>query len=172
LIPESVARKLDDAFSLKELVNSYESTVRARLRHVAHEVRKAQNIRVESHQRVRNAALGVTASFVLLEIGSRIQDHRDLQAGTDAMSYAYWLHRQGPAATAAGNPAAEGAPTAILDCARNEIVQHQPSSSECLDQWRESSLASSSQLLFLVFLIALIMFVVRVMRRASNEDAS
>ncbi|WP_043543999.1 hypothetical protein [Achromobacter sp. RTa] len=171
LIPESVARRLDDAFALKELVNSYESTVRARLRHVAHEVRKAQNIRLESHQRVRNAALGVTASFVLLEIGSRIQDHRDLQAGTDAMSYAYWLHRQ-EAGAAGGGPQAQAAPSAILDCARTEIVQHRPSSPECLDQWRESSLASSSQLLFLVFLIALLMFVVRVMRRAGNQDES
>ncbi|SSW68540.1 hypothetical protein [Achromobacter agilis] len=171
LIPESVARKLDEAFALKELVNSYESTVRARLRHVAHEVRKAQNIRLESHQRVRNAALGVTASFVLLEIGSRIQDHRDLQAGTDSMSYAYWLHRQDGAA-AAGSPHAVAAPSAILDCARTEIVQQKPSSPECLDQWRESSLASSSQLLFLVFLIALLMFVVRVMRRGGNQDAS
>lgn len=167
LIPESVARKLDEAFSLKELVNSYESTVRARLRHVAHEVRKAQNIRLESHQRIRNAALGVTASFVLLEIGSRIQDHRDLQAGTDAMSYAYWLHRQGTA----GNMQPAVAPAAILDCARTEIVARQPPSAECLDQWRESNLGSSSQLLFLVFLIALIMFVVRVMRRGSTEDA-
>lgn len=170
LIPEGVARKLDEAFALKELVNSYESTVRARQRHVAHEVRKAQGIRLESHQRVRNAALGVTASFVLLEIGSRIQDHRDLQAGTDTASFAYWLYRKQPFAQTDGEAPLAPAPAVMLDCARKEVVQHQPPSPECLEQWRESALTSSSQLLFLVFLIALLMFAVRVMRRSNHSD--
>lgn len=171
LTPESVARRLDDAFALKEMVNSYESTVRARRRHVAAEVGKAQRIRLESHQRLRNAALGVTASFVLLEIGSRIQEHRDLQAGTDPYSYAYWLERGKTDAAVASPQAAAEAPLTTLDCARTEIVQHQAASPECLDQWRESALASSSQLLFLVFLIAMLMFAVRVMRRAESSDA-
>ncbi|OZI70866.1 hypothetical protein [Bordetella genomosp. 12] len=172
LIPEESSRKLDEIFALKELVNSYESTVRARLRHVAAEARKAEDIRQESQQRLRNAALGVTASFVLLEIGSRIQDHRDLQAGTDAFSFAYWLRNPGAAAAAGpeGLPTAR-APAAMLECARHEVELHQQPSPECLDQWRDSSLASSSQLLFLVFLIALIMFVVRVMRRGGGPDA-
>lgn len=227
IMPEALARRLDDIFALKELVNSYESTVRARRRHVADEVNKAQGIRRESYQRLRNAALGVTASFVLLEIGSRIQSHRDLQYGTDAQSYAYWLlgrsgvqdsasvqvaERVNPAvleysdgqdgtfvqgvqhkaasvlspSVVSGSGLGVGgsestgsgvtgsgvvnAPKETLDCARTEIAQQQPPSSECLDAWRDSALASSSQLLFLVFLIAMLMFVVRVMRRGSEPD--
>ena len=227
IMPEALARRLDDIFALKELVNSYESTVRARRRHVADEVNKAQGIRRESYQRLRNAALGVTASFVLLEIGSRIQSHRDLQYGTDAQSYAYWLlgrsgvqdsasvqvaERVNPAileypdgqdgtfvqgvqhkaagvlsppvvsgsGLGVGGPESTGlgvtgsgvlnAPKETLDCARTEIAQQQPPSPECLDAWRDSALASSSQLLFLVFLIAMLMFVVRVMRRSSEPD--
>lgn len=173
LIPENVARKLDAAFSLKDMVNSYESTVRARRRHVAAEVSKAQHIRLESHQRLRNAALGVTASFVLLEIGGRIQDHRDLQAGTDAFSYAYWLERGNKIATSTNLPAPlSDIAVTTLDCARTEIVQQHPPSPECLNEWRDSALASSSQLLFLVFLIAMLMFVVRVIRRVDQPDAS
>lgn len=173
LMSESVARKLDDAFALKELVNSYESTVRARSRHVATEVRKANDIRLESHQRLRNAALGVTASFVLLEIGNRIQENRDLQLGTDPMSYAYWLLRGGPAPVA--NGVTEGATEThpvILDCALTEIIQQEAPSPECLAQWRQSALESSSQLLFLVFLIAMLMFIVRITRRAVKQDES
>jgi hypothetical protein len=167
LTPESVARKLDVAFAMKDMVNSYESTVRARRRHVAAEVSKAQHIRLESHQRLRNAALGVTASFVLLEIGGRIQDHRDLQAGTDAMSYFYWLER---GKTAPNAPSADPAALTTLACARTEVVQQQPPSPECLDQWRESALGASSQLLFLVFLIAMLMFAVRVIRPVDKPE--
>ena len=163
--PEGVARKLDEVFSLKELVNSYESTVRARRRHVAEEVGKAQRIRLESHQRLRNAALGVTASFVLLEIGSRIQDHRDIQAGTDTLSYIYWLERRGADGVRPPSSDPSRVPEAMLDCARTEIIEQRPPSPECLDQWRENSLASSSQLLFLVFTISMLIFFVRVMRR-------
>ncbi|MVW79106.1 hypothetical protein [Bordetella sp. 02P26C-1] len=168
LTPESVARKLDAAFAMKDMVNSYESTVRARRRHVAAEVSKAQHIRLESHQRLRNAALGVTASFVLLEIGGRIQDHRDLQAGTDAFSYLYWLERGKLDANAP--TATPETPITTLDCARTEVVQQQPPSSDCLNQWRDSALASSSQLLFLVFLIAMLMFAVRVIRPVEKPD--
>jgi hypothetical protein len=174
LVPESIARKLDNAFALKDMVNSYESTVRARRRHVAAEVGKAQHIRLESHQRLRNAALGVTASFVLLEIGGRIQEHRDLQAGTDSFSYFYWLKSdnriEGTAAKQGETPAVTNVKT--LDCARTEIAQQQPASPECLTEWRDSALASSSQLLFLVFLIAMLMFIVRVIRRVDQPNAS
>jgi|GEM_PF-1657940 len=174
LVPESVARKLDNAFALKDMVNSYESTVRARRRHVAAEVSKAQHIRLESHQRLRNAALGVTASFVLLEIGGRIQEHRDLQAGSDNLSYAYWLESSNRIEPASAKTPAEPTSTAIktLDCARTEITQQQAASPECLTEWQDSALASSSQLLFLVFLIAMLMFIVRVIRRADKPDAT
>lgn len=174
LIPESIARKLDTAFALKDMVNSYESTVRARRRHVAAEVSKAQHIRLESHQRLRNAALGVTASFVLLEIGGRIQDHRDLQSGTDYLSYAYWLESSNRTddATAKNVSVSKTTDIKTLDCARTEIVQQKTASPECLHEWRDSSLAFSSQLLFLVFLIAMLMFIVRVIRRVDKPDAS
>jgi len=174
MIPESIARKLDNAFALKDMVNSYESTVRARRRHVAAEVGKAQHIRRESYQRLRNAALGVTASFVLLEIGGRIQDHRDLQSGTDYLSYSYWLHstNKTDGATTKTSPVSQTADIKTLDCARTEIVQQKPASTECLHEWRDSSLAFSSQLLFLVFLIAMIMFIVRVIRRVEKPDPS
>ena len=176
-IPESVARKLDEVFAMKELVNSYESTVRARRRHVAEEVGKAQRIRAESYQRLRNAALGVTASFVLFEIGSRIQDHRDMLAGTDPYSFSYWMSRRNAGNTThasvadTGNAPAITAPEAILDCARTEIIEQRPPSPECLDQWRDNALGSSSQLLFLVFLISMLIFFVRVSRRDDGNGS-
>lgn len=185
-IPESVSRKLDEIFAMKELVNSYESTVRARRRHVAEEVSKEQSIRLERNQRLRNAALGVTASFVLFEIGSRIQDHRDLIAGTDPYSFSYWMSRrqkngngQGTSVDAA-NPAQANAtqgetetavyePQTTLKCAYTEIKEQSPPSPECLDQWRGNALGSSSELLFLVFLIAMLIFFVRVIRRDDSK---
>ena len=187
-IPESVSRKLDEIFALKELVNSYESTVRARRRHVAEEVSKEQRIRVERNQQLRNAALGVTASFVLFEIGSRIQDHRDLIAGTDPYSFSYWMSKRssnndapGPLTDGASNSGTKGAhentgtlanaPQTTLKCAYTEIKEQSPASPECLSQWRDNALGSSSQLLLLVFVMAMLIFFVRVIRRGTSQES-
>ncbi len=171
-IPEHLARRLDEAFAFKEMVNSYESSVRARLRHVAQAVGKAERIRADSQQRIRNAALGVTASFVLLEIGGRIQNHRDLLAGTDPQSYAYWLHRDSGSVHAGEGAAPAHVPRTSLDCARTEIIEQLPASSACLNEWRESALSSSSWLLLLVFFIAMVLFAVRVLKPSSNNSLS
>ena len=168
-LPEGYIRHLDSLLETKEAINSFESTIRARMRHVEAEVQEEAAEHAKLTRRLRGAAVTVGASFVVLEIGQRVQDFRDLRAGTDPKSYFYWLKLTPSDATAAapgglqtgtgaGTQAAANAEPVTPAAALNACVEGAPT--RCLADWRGQELQSSTQIVLATLIVAVIFFAV------------
>lgn len=172
-VPEAEIRRLDDELRVKEAINSFESTIRARIRNVDDTLRSVEESRHESFERLKSGALGITASFLVFEVGERIQTQRDLNAGHGQKAFKAWMSMGGSEGTSAhpGTGGTQGGVAAIpaLGCPAFDAgsvvpITEIPHTDACLQAWLDADRQSSLELVLVTIVISIIIVVLRTFR--------
>ena len=131
--------------------------MRHRIQHIGNTVLEIERRKRQNYERAKQGVVGMSASFFVFEIGQRIQDQRDLNAGVGDKAFQAWSYQPGALVITRGDDDVQW--NAAVDQCAATLSAVSAKTDACMQAWINADRATSLELVIATVVVSVfIMF--------------